>query len=92
MVGAVSRFWQKNQQGKTHRKFFRGRGLGYGEDFLKKSVVETKKGSCHTGRNLFWFQQRKNDQQPQDPELQDPELQPPPPPTGLVEVMEKPER
>lgn len=30
--------------------------------------------------------------QPQVPELQDPELQPPPPPTGLVEVMEKPER
>ena len=29
--------------------------------------------------------------QPQVPELQDPELQPPPPPTGLVEVMEKPD-
>jgi len=31
-------------------------------------------------------------QQPQEPELQEPELHPPPPPTGLVEVMEKPER
>jgi len=30
-------------------------------------------------------------QTPQDPEPQDPELQPPPP-TGLVEVMENPDR
>ena len=33
-----------------------------------------------------------SDQLPQLPELHDPELHPPPPPSGLVEVMEKPER
>ena len=33
----------------------------------------------------------QKNQPPQEPELQEPELHPPPP-TGLVEVMENPER
>lgn len=51
---------------------------------IKKAPAETAEAfrGC-------WY---KKDQPPQDPELQDPELQPPPPPTGLVEVMENPER
>lgn len=48
-----------------------------------------KKAPTEMGRG---FELRFVVDQPQVPELQDPELQPPPPPTGLVEVMEKPER
>ena len=43
------------------------------------------------GAFLVVFIVKKN-QPPQEPELQEPELHPPPPPTGLVEVMENPER
>ncbi len=43
--------------------------------------------------NVTFMQIRSlSDQLPQLPELHDPELQPPPPPSGLTEVMEKPER
>ena len=53
-----------------------------------------KKGSCRWQEpvgvtTIAWSGEY---QPPQEPELQEPELQPPPPPTGLVEVMENPER
>ncbi len=56
------------------------------QSFKEKRI---KKAPAQMGRG---FELRFVVNQPQVPELQDPELQPPPPPTGLVEVMEKPER
>jgi len=51
-----------------------------------------KKSPCQGRQGLFLVTDYKTDcQPPQEPELQEPELQPPPP-TGFVEVMEKPER
>jgi hypothetical protein len=51
-----------------------------------------KKAPAREGRGWFIVTDYKTDcQPPQEPELQEPELQPPPP-TGFVEVMEKPER
>jgi len=50
-----------------------------------------KKKPLPVGQGLFSKKCRTLNQPPQDPDPQEPELQPPPP-TGLVEVMEKPER
>ena len=43
-------------------------------------------------RGLGYTKEGLRNYQPQEPEAQEPELHPPPPPTGLVEVMEKPDR
>jgi len=49
-----------------------------------------KKNPCREDRG-FAPRKERGGNQPQLPEAQEPELQPPPP-TGLAEVMEKPER
>jgi|GEM_PF-4086268 len=50
--------------------------------------MKHKKSPCQDGRGLkangFIYQ-------PHDPDEQDPELHPPPPPIGLVEVIENPD-
>ncbi len=50
-----------------------------------------KKSPCPEDRGFLALAVYGMYQPPQDPELQDPELHPPPP-TGLAEVMEKPDR
>ncbi len=59
----------------------RGKGNGKGN---KKAPAKTA--------GAFVICLLSKNQPPQEPELQEPELHPPPPPTGLVEVMENPER
>lgn len=51
-----------------------------------------KKSPCRVTGAFFLRAENGKLNQPQEPDPQDPELHPPPPPTGLVEVMEKPER
>jgi len=52
----------------------------------KKGPCQSRTGALHEALGAVRYQL------PQPPEPQEPELQPPPPPTGLVEVIEKPER
>ncbi len=56
---------------------------GIAAEGQKKSPVREDRGFCTSCCGGY--------QPPQEPELQEPELHPPPP-TGLAEVMEKPER
>ena len=59
---------------------------------VKKNLLNKKSPCLSNRQGLVLYSFTSVYQQPQLPVLQDPELQPPPPPTGLVEVMEKPER
>ena len=57
------------------------KGRGEGREGQKKTL------SGGTG----FFREHSDRYQPQEPVAHEPELHPPPPPTGLAEVMEKPD-
>ena len=73
---------------------FRLQGFSLCSDGILECCMheKTQKPPAEISAGGFWGNGLSGwNQPPQPPEPQEPELQPPPP-TGLVEVMEKPER